>query len=205
MNAHALVEALMNLVGDASIYVLWLLIGLSVWATAIIVERLLFYRATLGPLRAAVQDTRAALSAAPAAAWQPPEMSVLDDAYRHIWHAKESESASLARLGDATGRLRRLMMQRANVLGTLGANTPFIGLLGTVFGIIQAFRQLAETTGKGADTVMAGIAEALVATGLGLLVAIPCVLFYNYFSRATQQAADEIEEVGKWLLASRKR
>lgn len=204
MNSHALVEALVNLVGNTSVYVLWLLLVLSVWAMAIIIERLLFFRATLKPLRAALAETRAALNKTPTATWQPSTLGVLGDVYQRLWQSEPSREVNEARLVDAVGRLRRTLMRRANILGTLGANTPFIGLLGTVFGVIQAFEQLANTSGKGADTVMAGIAEALVATGLGLLVAIPCVLFYNYFARATQQIADEIVEVGNWLAASKK-
>ena len=68
-----------------------------------------------------------------------------------------------------------------NFLGTLGANAPFIGLFGTVLGIIHAFKDLALTEGGGGPAVMAGIAEALVATAVGLLVAIPAVVMYNYF------------------------
>ena len=68
-------------------------------------------------------------------------------------------------------------------LGTLGNNAPFIGLFGTVLGIIRAFHDLAANTAQGAQAVMAGIAEALVATAVGLLVALPAVAAYNAFAR----------------------
>ena len=65
------------------------------------------------------------------------------------------------------------------ILGTLGNSAPFIGLFGTVLGIIKAFMDLAQDITGGAAVVMAGISEALVATALGLLVAIPSVIAYN--------------------------
>ncbi len=80
---------------------------------------------------------------------------------------------------EATGaELRRGM----NVLASVGSVAPFVGLLGTVIGIITAFQGIAATGSGGLGAVSAGIAEALVETALGLLVAIPAVLFYNYLS-----------------------
>ena len=67
------------------------------------------------------------------------------------------------------------------VLGTVGASAPFIGLFGTVIGIIKAFHNMAVMGSGGFSVVAAGISEALVATGLGLAVAIFAVIFYNYF------------------------
>lgn len=64
-------------------------------------------------------------------------------------------------------------------LGSVGSNAPFIGLLGTVFGVLKAFADLSLSTTGGPQVVMAGISEALIATAVGLLVAIPAVLFYN--------------------------
>jgi biopolymer transport protein ExbB/biopolymer transport protein TolQ len=67
-----------------------------------------------------------------------------------------------------------------NLLATVGSTAPFVGLLGTVVGIINAFQQMAATGSGGLGTVSAGIAEALVTTAFGLLVAIPAVMAYNY-------------------------
>ncbi|MEW5984004.1 MAG: MotA/TolQ/ExbB proton channel family protein [Acidobacteriota bacterium] len=67
-------------------------------------------------------------------------------------------------------------------LATIGATAPFVGLLGTVIGIITAFQGIAATGSGGIGAVSAGIAEALVETALGLIVAIPAVWLYNYFS-----------------------
>ena len=67
-------------------------------------------------------------------------------------------------------------------LATIGATAPFVGLLGTVVGIITAFQGIAATGSGGIGAVSAGIAEALVETALGLVVAIPAVWFYNYLT-----------------------
>jgi len=67
-----------------------------------------------------------------------------------------------------------------NLLATVGSTAPFVGLLGTVVGIINAFQQMAASGSGGLATVSAGISEALVATAFGLLVAIPAVMSFNY-------------------------
>jgi biopolymer transport protein ExbB len=87
------------------------------------------------------------------------------------------------------------------VLGTIGNNAPFIGLLGTVMGIIKAFHDLAMTTVQGPQTVMAGISEALVATAVGLFVAIPAVVFYNWLQGRSQLLLDEADANSKIVLA----
>lgn len=78
-------------------------------------------------------------------------------------------------------------------LGTIGATAPFIGLLGTVIGIMRAFHDLGKYGVGNPSIVSAGIAEALIATAAGLLVAIPSVIFYNYFVRKISRLATETE------------
>ena len=75
------------------------------------------------------------------------------------------------------------MEKGLNVLATLGSNAPFIGLFGTVLGIIQSFGILSSQQGSAMTAVMLGLAEALIATALGLFVAIPAVVAYNYFGQ----------------------
>jgi len=90
----------------------------------------------------------------------------------------------------------RLRLERhLAFLATLGSNGPFIGLFGTVLGIIKAFHDLAAggAGGAGASTVMAGISEALVATAVGLMVAIPAVVAFNYFNRRIRVRMTELE------------
>ncbi len=79
--------------------------------------------------------------------------------------------------------LKLSLEKRLGILATFGNNAPFIGLLGTVLGIIKAFHDLGTAKEFGVKVVMAGISEALVATAMGLFVAIPSVIAYNYFVR----------------------
>ena len=74
------------------------------------------------------------------------------------------------------------MKKGVAALATIGATAPFVGLLGTVIGIITAFQGIAATGSGGLGAVSAGISEALVETALGLVVAIPAVWFYNYLT-----------------------
>ena len=80
------------------------------------------------------------------------------------------------------------------ILATLGSISPFIGLFGTVIGIIRSFEALALNEASGYLNVMAGIAEALVSTAAGLLVAVPAVMFYNYFMRRIKSGMPTFEE-----------
>jgi biopolymer transport protein ExbB len=89
------------------------------------------------------------------------------------------------------------------VLGTLGNNAPFIGLFGTVLGIIRAFADLAAhpAAAAGASTVMTGISEALVATAVGLFVAIPAVLAYNIYQRLLKRVVGRSQSLGNAIAA----
>ena len=92
------------------------------------------------------------------------------------------------------------MESRLVVLGTLGNNAPFIGLFGTVLGIIKAFHDLAMASNPNPSVVMAGVSEALVATAVGLLVAIPAVIAYNFFQRKVKEFVTQMETASKILL-----
>lgn len=87
------------------------------------------------------------------------------------------------------------------VLATISSNAPFIGLLGTVLGIMKAFNDLALAQDAGQQTVMAGISTALVATAAGLFVAIPASMAYNYFTRKVKSILTSIESVKELGLA----
>ena len=91
------------------------------------------------------------------------------------------------------------------VLATIASNAPFIGLLGTVLGIMKAFNDLAQATDAGQQTVMAGISVALVATATGLFVAIPAGIFYNYFTRKVKGILGSLESVKELGLAYAKK
>jgi biopolymer transport protein ExbB len=108
----------------------------------------------------------------------------------------------IARLMESMAlRQQQKLDKRLTILGTVGSNVPFVGLLGTVLGIIKAFHDLSFDTAGGASVVMAGIAEALVATAVGLLVAIPAVICFNYFKNRQKRIMNNIEQIQKTLLA----
>ncbi len=95
----------------------------------------------------------------------------------------------------------KLKLERfLSILGTLGNVAPFIGLFGTVVGIIKAFRDLALAGGGGPSVVAKGIAEALVSTAAGLVVAIPAVIIYNYFMRRVKSVSVDMEVASTRLL-----
>lgn len=87
-------------------------------------------------------------------------------------------------------------------LGTIGSTAPFIGLFGTVLGVMRAFRDLATASTAGPGVVAVGISEALVATAAGLFVAIPAIIAYNYFTTRTNNFADETRWITDELLDS---
>ncbi|MEL7368691.1 MAG: MotA/TolQ/ExbB proton channel family protein [Myxococcota bacterium] len=87
------------------------------------------------------------------------------------------------------------MRRRLWALGSIGALAPFVGLFGTVFGIIRSFKDIAASGSGGFQVVASGVSEALVATAGGILVAIIAVLFYNYFQTRGTRAAVEVKLV----------
>jgi biopolymer transport protein ExbB/biopolymer transport protein TolQ len=195
MGENTVVDILLDLSRGGGEWVLYLMLGLSVWATATIIERWWTYRRELPKLTAFSDQSAADLAAD----------TGLGDLVGWLQSTPDrSDDATEARIRQAFGRLRRDLLDRTSLLGTLGANAPFIGLLGTVLGIIEAFAELG-TEGGGPDMVMGGIAEALVATGVGLLVAIPCVLAYNRFSSRVGQALEAAEETVRLVAADRRR
>ena len=105
----------------------------------------------------------------------------------------------------------RLILERARlerrllILGTIGNNAPFIGLLGTVMGIVKAFHDLSTAATQGPQAVMAGISEALIATAVGLFVAIPAVVLFNWLKSRSKGLLEEAEANAKIVLAYAKR
>ncbi|MFA6434739.1 MAG: MotA/TolQ/ExbB proton channel family protein [Elusimicrobiales bacterium] len=128
-----------------------------------------------------------------------PILSLIHLAIRNSHLPKEQLSETLR----AFQLRQRMVFERSlGVLGTLGNTAPFIGLLGTVMGIIQAFRDLAgpQAQANGASVVATGIAEALIATAAGLCVAIPAVVFYNFYLKKAKHFATEMEAVSVDML-----
>ena len=103
----------------------------------------------------------------------------------------ESAKRAMERMRDReVSRLRRGL----GLLATIGSISPFVGLLGTVVGIVNAFKQIAATGSGGLASVSAGIAEALVTTAIGLLVAIPAVMIFNYLSSVVDRLALDMQD-----------
>jgi biopolymer transport protein ExbB len=104
-------------------------------------------------------------------------------------------------LAGAESKEKQRYLSRLSVLATVGSNAPFIGLFGTVLGIIRAFRDLAANVSGVGSSVMFGISEALVATAVGLLVAIPAVVAYNVFVGKLKVVSGNADLLGRTLLS----
>ena len=192
-------------------WVLWLLIALSIISFAIMIERAYYFLThgvdidSLGTdlrrmlAKGNVADARSRVKGSDTA-----EMTViaagLDEVERGV------DAVAEAMVGRKAHERMRLERNLA-FLGTLGNNAPFIGLFGTVLGIIRAFHELsANQSGQasGAAVVMAGISEALVATAVGLMVAIPAVVGFNYFNRRVRQTLANVDALAHVVLAQLK-
>ena len=109
-------------------------------------------------------------------------------------------SESIERSVSSFVKQDRLRVERGlSILGTLGANAPFLGLFGTVLGIIRAFAYLCSQSGSGA--VMSGVSQALYATALGLFVAIPAVVAFNFFSKQSKDLLSWCESLRDLYIA----
>jgi biopolymer transport protein ExbB/biopolymer transport protein TolQ len=116
-------------------------------------------------------------------------------AYRISPNNKEVAVESVARaLERQAAREVQSMKRGLGVLATVGSTAPFVGLLGTTMGIINAFQMMAESGSGGLGTISAGIAEALITTAFGLLVAIPAVMAYNFFQGWVDARSVDISE-----------
>lgn len=90
-------------------------------------------------------------------------------------------------------------------LGTIASNAPYVGLLGTVLGIMKAFNDLSLAQEAGQQTVMAGISSALLATAAGLFVAIPAVIAYNFYSKRVKLIIQSLESLKELSLSYTKK
>jgi biopolymer transport protein ExbB len=185
-------------------WVLWLLLGLSVAAIGVMLERLWFYLQERRPERAIAiaLETLRSKGAAEAVKRLAGERSMEAAVVRACLVRADDGPAAVEEHKAATLELERgRYEQRLAFLGTLGNNAPFVGLFGTVLGIIRAVHDLAGQSAMGSNAVMGGIAEALVATGVGLLVALPAVATYNAFTRHVETATSRAEAAAHQVLA----
>ena len=186
MEQIKIVEALLGFTLFGAEWVLWLLIGLSILSIGIILERSIFFfrlKSDFPTLSRKLSEClkQGELDKAKELCVQDPSL----EAKVALWglsHNKKSPKAIESSMeGFAMGEKHKLDRGLV-VLGTLGNNAPFIGLFGTVIGIIKAFHDLSYNPDGGPSVVMGGISEALIATAVGLLVAIPAVIAFNAFN-----------------------
>ncbi|NPC85119.1 MotA/TolQ/ExbB proton channel family protein [Pyxidicoccus fallax] len=187
-------------------WVLWVLVCLSVLSIAIMLERTLYFaRNRLPDSEAlAVRLARGEMDAVRAAIQgrKGMEAAILREGLASAPQGADSVEQVIA---STMARERPQYERFLSFLGTLGNNAPFIGLFGTVLGIIKAFHDLGNMNAKGAaiqQTVMAGISEALVATAVGLAVAIPAVVAFNIFNRQLKTLTSRANALGHALVGS---
>jgi len=197
-----IIESLMKVALLGSSWVLYLLIILSVFSLSTMVERAIYFgrrRANVPFLRAELDKFLRTGDVERAHALLEADRSVEAKLAKEalLWLPKGPDALADA-VESELSRLRGELDRGSNLLGTLGNNAPFIGLFGTVLGVIIAFAQLGQSGGNASAMggVMAGIAEALVATGVGLFVALPAVVAYNI----VQKKIDDIESDGLSLV-----
>ena len=183
-----IVNELLNMTLLGTEWKLWLLIVLSVVSVAIGFERLWYFTRQKGLEKDTIEQIYRALKArdfktvAEICSKHPQSLEACIT-LEGIEHRDNGLSSMQEAMHAFLLRKRKYLDRGLVVLSTLGNNAPFIGLLGTVLGIIKAFHDLGSNPAGGATVVMAGISEALVATAVGLLVAIPAVIAFNYFQR----------------------
>ncbi len=183
-------------------WVMYALATLSVASVAVILERAVFFARygrscadVLAPLLASgrVENARALVQG---------REGLEAEVVRAAIDAAPAGAASVAELVASTIRRERPAYERGlGFLGTLGSNAPFLGLFGTVVGIIKAFADLGvgAVKGAGATAVMAGLSEALVATAVGIFVAIPAVVAFNAFGRRLRSVTTRAEALAHAL------
>lgn len=206
-----LTEKLFNMAQGGAEAILWVLIVLSILSIGMILERWLTLRQVNKKSEKVKVRLREAL--------QSNNFDDLEDISRDreslegralsygLRHVKENGSNGLAEIFNSFALLERPALEKwLNFLATVGSNAPFIGLLGTVLGIMKAFHDLSRNSGgAGNEAVMLGIAEALVATAVGLVVAIPAVIAYNYFQRQVKSSIQSLESIRELCLAYAKK
>lgn len=200
-----IVEKLLGLTLVGTEWVLWLLVGLSVVSVTIMLERLLFFlRMRINFPLFTSELTRCLVSNDMDGAKKLCERNSALAAQVALRAFENRDRGQKAMRESMEGFLignRQVLDRGLVVLGTLGNNAPFIGLFGTVVGIIMAFKDLATNPAGGPAVVMAGISEALVSTAVGLLVAIPAVIAFNAFNRIVRRHVANAEAVMKLVLA----
>jgi biopolymer transport protein ExbB len=194
-----------SLAGMGATWVMWVLVGLSVGGLAIALERAIYLALRSDNLRRLKADVLAFLRKGDLAAARARlgksksfEAQVVGAG---IENPADGAAAAEERM-DAAAQLAKLRMERhLAFLGTLGSNAPFLGLLGTVIGIVRAFHELNGAAGRVTSGLMSEVGEALIATAVGIMVALPAIAAYNYFQRIIKARITRADAFGKEVLA----
>ncbi|WP_224369249.1 MotA/TolQ/ExbB proton channel family protein [Hyalangium versicolor] len=203
------------MVGSGAGWVLWLLIALSLASVAVALERAWAFRRVHGDMDQLVPEFRKLLRGHEyERARQLLERT--DTVESRVVAAGLAEAdvgpaSAEEAMAAAIGLERKRLERRLMFLGTVGNNAPFVGLLGTVIGVVGAFEALghsqpvngamAAASALAPERIMSAISEALVATAVGLVVAIPAVAVFNYFQGRVTSAIADAETLGHVLLA----
>lgn len=174
--------------------ILLLLVILSIWSIAIIIDRRRFFKAfsfETGDLKKAIKQRQ----------FQFSKNDFFSECLKELSGLKTAEQVDKAFEALAADK-RKELEKGLPVLGTLGSTTPFVGLLGTILGIIVSFGELSRGAGS-TNTVMFSLAEALILTAVGLIVAIPAVVAYNFFGRKVKLILSEASSLKDLYLAYR--
>jgi biopolymer transport protein ExbB/TolQ len=185
-------------------FTLVIMLFLSVLSVTFALERWWYFRSASGKSDEVLGAVRKQLEGGKpdaAAAWCQKQASAVAQVVGYgLLHAgrsrKDLEELMLSKVKEERMKLERFL----SILGTLGNISPFIGLFGTVVGIIKAFRDLAASGTGGPSVVAQGIAEALVSTAAGLIVAIPAAILYNYFMGRLKKQTVEMEVASARLI-----
>jgi biopolymer transport protein ExbB len=206
-HSSTIAEALKGFTLIGGDWVLWILIFSSILSVTVMIERLIYFIRNRTPVERFIEAFTERLgrddvngAAALADITKGAEARIAKVALSHFNEGEQVVEEMMASRKVAERlRFERYLM----ILGTMGNNAPFFGLFGTVLGIIKAFHELGQAGGNaaGATTVMSGISEALVATAMGLLVAIPAVIAYNYFNKKVKEFAANSETIERIILA----
>jgi len=186
-------------------WVMWVLVGLSLISGLIMLERIVFFATrsiNINKVRLQLSEFLEENEYEKAAdllkASDSMESRVVLFGMRHHERSAEAvEDLMAGALATEKTRYARFL----TFLGTIGNNAPFIGLFGTVLGVIGAFSNLSEGSQEAARQVMGSISEALVATGVGLLVAIPAVIAFNAFMSRVKKSTAQTDLLGRTLLS----
>ena len=187
-------------------WVLWLLVALSVLSIGIMIDRALWLRGRDTDIERLTRELRGALDRNEVDRFVEKYKDDTAVPVRVALRGLEERGRGAESAAEAMHGERIFWRKQADkhliVLGTLGNNVPFLGLFGTVLGVISAFENLRQKTAAAEDRTLDLIAQALAATAFGLLVAIPAVIAFNYFNRRIRLLMSGADECAHALLTA---